>query len=65
MAARTSLAGQVPTVEGQTVEITIDGGVKVNDATSSPPDVMASNGVIHVIDAVLVPPDVDVSTLTS
>ena len=58
-------AGEVPTVEGQAVEITTDGGVKVNDANVTATDVMASNGVIHVIDAVLVPPDVDVSTLTS
>jgi uncharacterized surface protein with fasciclin (FAS1) repeats len=58
-------AGEVPTVEGQSIEITTDGGVKVNDANVTATDVAASNGVIHVIDAVLVPPDVDVSTLTS
>jgi len=58
-------AGEVPTVEGQSIEITTDGGVKVNEANVTATDVAASNGVIHVIDAVLVPPDVDVSTLTS
>jgi uncharacterized surface protein with fasciclin (FAS1) repeats len=58
-------AGEVPTVEGQSIDITTDDGVKVNDANVTATDVAASNGVIHVIDAVLIPPDVDVSTLTS
>lgn len=58
-------AGEVPTVEGQSITIATDGGVTVNDANVTTTDVMASNGVIHVIDAVLVPPDVDVATLTS
>ena len=43
-------------VEGQPVSIsTDDGGVRVNDANVIKTDVMASNGVIHVIDAVLIP----------
>jgi len=29
----------------------------------SPPDVEASNGVIHVIDTVMLPPSLDLSTL--
>jgi uncharacterized surface protein with fasciclin (FAS1) repeats len=46
----------VPTVNGETVLITVDGDtVMVNDATVVAVDVMASNGVIHVIDKVLVP----------
>jgi uncharacterized surface protein with fasciclin (FAS1) repeats len=56
-------AGEVPTVEGQPITITTDGGVMVNDASVIATDVMASNGVIHVIDAVLLPPDVDPSAL--
>lgn len=56
-------AGDVATVEGSTVTITTDGGVKVNDANVVATDVAASNGVIHVIDAVIVPPDVDVAAL--
>jgi uncharacterized surface protein with fasciclin (FAS1) repeats len=56
-------AGDVPTVEGQNITITTDGGVKVNDANVIATDVMASNGVIHVIDAVIVPPDVDPAAL--
>jgi uncharacterized surface protein with fasciclin (FAS1) repeats len=58
-------AGDVPTVEGSDITITTDGGVKVNEANVTATDVDASNGVIHVIDAVLVPPTVDVAALTS
>ena len=56
-------AGDVATVEGSTVTIATDGGVMVNDAKVTTTDVDASNGVIHVIDAVLVPPTVDVAAL--
>jgi uncharacterized surface protein with fasciclin (FAS1) repeats len=35
----------------------VDGNVKINDATVVAPDVMAANGVVHVIDKVLVPAD--------
>lgn len=58
-------AGDVETVEGSTIAITTDGGVKVNDANVIVTDVDASNGVIHAIDAVLVPETVDVAALTS
>ncbi len=44
------------TVEGSDVKIDAsNGSVKVNDATVSTPDVDADNGVIHVIDTVLIP----------
>lgn len=44
------------TVEGKSVAITVSGStVKVNDATVVQADVLASNGVIHVIDTVLLP----------
>ncbi len=44
------------TVEGSTLAITTDAaGVHVNNANVIATDVMASNGVIHVIDAVLIP----------
>ena len=56
-------AGDVATVEGSTFTITTDGGVKVNGANVVAVDVAASNGVIHVIDAVIVPPTVDLSSL--
>ena len=57
--------GDVATVEGSTVAISTENGVMVNDATVVTPDVMASNGVIHVIDAVIIPPDVDPASLIS
>ena len=48
---------EAATVQGEEVTITIaDGTVKVNDATVETADVEASNGVIHVIDSVLLPP---------
>jgi uncharacterized surface protein with fasciclin (FAS1) repeats len=56
--------GDVPTVEGQNVTVSTAEGVTVNGATVIAADVDASNGVIHVIDAVLIPPDVDPATLT-
>jgi uncharacterized surface protein with fasciclin (FAS1) repeats len=45
------------TVQGSPVTFSIkDGVVKVNDATVIAADIEASNGVIHVIDAVILPP---------
>ena len=44
------------TVNGAEVTITLDGGAKVNGAVVSAADIEASNGVIHVIDAVILPP---------
>lgn len=46
-----------PTVNGASVTITLDGGAKVNGAVISAADIEASNGVIHVIDAVILPPE--------
>jgi uncharacterized surface protein with fasciclin (FAS1) repeats len=56
-------AGEFDTVEGSKVTITTEGGVKINDANVTATDVAASNGVIHVIDSVIVPPSVDVAAL--
>ena len=44
------------TVNGAEVTITLDGGAKVNGAVISTADIAASNGVIHVIDSVILPP---------
>ena len=57
------MTGDVATVEGQTVALSTEGGVTVNGANVVTADVEASNGVIHVIDAVILPPDVDPSAL--
>ncbi|MBN3889075.1 MAG: fasciclin domain-containing protein [Nostoc sp.] len=43
------------TVEGSDVKIDASNGVKINDATVATADVAADNGVIHVIDTVLIP----------
>jgi len=48
-------SGTVETVNGEEVAIDLDSGVMVNSATVVTADVEASNGVIHVIDEVLVP----------
>ncbi|HAN72451.1 MAG TPA: fasciclin [Actinobacteria bacterium] len=55
--------GDVATVEGQNVTLSTADGVTVNGAKVIQADVVASNGVIHVIDSVIVPPDVDVQAL--
>jgi len=51
----------VPTLQGESVTETIDsdGTIMVNDATVDPADVPASNGIVHVIDKVLIPPKPD------
>ncbi|MBC8104497.1 MAG: fasciclin domain-containing protein [Cytophagales bacterium] len=43
------------TVQGSTLSIDPSNGVKVNNATVVTPDIKADNGVIHVIDTVLIP----------
>ena len=50
-------------MEGEKITIDTMGGVTVNKAKVVKTDVGASNGVIHVIDAVLVPPSIDVTKL--
>lgn len=49
-------SGMVNTVEGSALTIDAsDAGVRVNDANVVKTDIVASNGVIHVIDAVVLP----------
>jgi uncharacterized surface protein with fasciclin (FAS1) repeats len=49
--------GEVETVQGSKVTIKVaEGKVMVNDATVVTADVEASNGLIHVIDKVILPP---------
>jgi uncharacterized surface protein with fasciclin (FAS1) repeats len=48
-------AGDAPTVNGKALKITTEKGVMVNDANVTATDIKASNGVIHVVDTVLVP----------
>jgi transforming growth factor-beta-induced protein len=46
-----------PTVNGESITFDLSDGVKVNGATVTTADVEASNGVIHIIDKVLIPSD--------
>lgn len=48
-------AGPVKTVEGSNLTITTTGGVMVDKANVVKTDIAASNGVIHVIDSVVLP----------
>ncbi|MEZ8630869.1 fasciclin domain-containing protein [Vibrio lentus] len=56
MAAEVMKLSSAETVQGEAVMVAIDdGNVMINTAKVVIPDVKASNGVIHVIDAVLLP----------
>lgn len=48
-------AGKVRTVQGQELTLGTTGGVTVDNARVTAADVVASNGVIHVIDTVVMP----------
>ncbi|KAL9183128.1 hypothetical protein ACHAXT_004915 [Thalassiosira profunda] len=49
--------GDVETLNGDSVAVTVsDDGVMINDSNVVIADILACNGVIHVIDAVLIPP---------
>jgi uncharacterized surface protein with fasciclin (FAS1) repeats len=56
-------AGDLSTLNGKSVNISLDGGVKVNEATVTLADVEGINGVVHVINTVLVPGTSSVETL--
>ncbi len=58
MAADVVTLKSATTVEGSDVKIDASNGVKVNDSNVVTPDVVADNGVIHVIDTVLLPLEV-------
>ena len=47
--------GELKTVGGESVYISTDQGVQINDANVVKADIAADNGVIHVIDQVLLP----------
>ncbi len=48
-------AGMVKTVEGSSLTVSTMGGVKVDNANVTAVDIVADNGVIHVIDTVVLP----------
>lgn len=52
------------TLQGEALTVTSsDAGVRVNDANVVATDIVASNGVIHVLDTVLLPPSVQAASL--
>ena len=55
MAKDVAMLKEAKTVEGGMVRIDTSSGVKVNGASVVKADVEASNGVIHVIDSVILP----------
>jgi uncharacterized surface protein with fasciclin (FAS1) repeats len=55
MAADVVKLSSANTVNGKAVTINTSNGVKINDATVTATDIDASNGVIHVIDTVILP----------
>ena len=49
-------AGKVKTVQGKELTVTTANGVMVDQAKVTKTDIVADNGVIHVIDSVVLPP---------
>jgi uncharacterized surface protein with fasciclin (FAS1) repeats len=48
-------AGMVKTVQGSSLTVSTMGGVKIDNAKVTAVDIVADNGVIHVIDTVVLP----------
>lgn len=46
---------EAATVQGESITIDLDDGVKIENATVTSADIETSNGVIHVIDTVILP----------
>ena len=46
---------RVKTVQGKRLKVNAKEGVRVNEANVIQPDIQASNGVIHVVDTVIIP----------
>lgn len=58
--------GQVPSVEASKLQLDGSGApLKVNDADIIQPDVRTSNGIIHVVDKVLIPSDVTIPSASA
>jgi len=54
-AAEAAMLSSAPTLQGTDLPLAANGGVEVGDAHVVAADLQASNGVIHVIDRVLLP----------
>jgi uncharacterized surface protein with fasciclin (FAS1) repeats len=57
MAADVLKMTSIKTLEGSELPVNTTDGVKVGDANVTMTDIETSNGVIHVIDKVLIPPE--------
>lgn len=58
MAADVAGIDEAKSVNGKMIDIEVEGStVKVNDAAVTAADIAASNGVIHVVDKVIMPPE--------
>jgi transforming growth factor-beta-induced protein len=53
---------QIETLNSAKIAIDLKQGVKINDSSVTTADVLATNGVVHVIDKVLLPPDLDLGS---
>lgn len=51
--------GPLFTMHGTTLNVTVGSGVMINNARVVDADILASNGVIHIIDKVLIPQDIN------
>lgn len=56
MSSDLSEGQKAKTVQGEEVSISLKGGASVNGAKVAKADIKASNGVVHVIDEVILPP---------
>jgi len=55
--------GPVSTVEGEAIEVVTSPRITLNGGVIRIADIAATNGVVHIIETVLLPPDFDLSTL--
>ena len=47
------------TVQGDQIMVDLSDGAKINDAKVAAADIMANNGIVHVIDKVILPPSLE------
>lgn len=48
----------LPTVQGEELTFSLEGGASVNGNSISATDILANNGIVHIIDGVLLPPSI-------